>query len=103
MKALKKRLVVLLLIAGALFISNPKLSTHKEKIAEKFKEENPLAGKIGGADLIKEIVAYDNYYLFSLGRISVTNDPVSFGVAGFVVVFASLDINKYRDILKKHF
>jgi len=85
-----------------LFISNPKLSTHKEKIAAKFKEENPSASKIGGADLIKEIVAYDNYYLFSLGKISVINDHISFGVAGFVVVFASLDVNKYKDMLKEY-
>ena len=103
MKALKKRLIVLLIIAVALFISNPSIGTHKEKIANKFKEENPLSGKIGGADLIKEVIAYDNYYLFSIGKISVTDDPVSFGIAGFVVVFASLDLNKYKDLLKEQF
>ena len=103
MKALKKRLIVLLIIAVALFISNPNLSTHKEKIADKFKEENPLSGKLGGADLIKEVVAYDNYYLFSIGKISVTDDPVSFGIAGFVIVFASLDLLKYKDMLEDKF
>ena len=100
MKALRKRLIILLIAAAALFISNPDLHKHQGKIIGKFKEENPLTGKLGGGELIKEIVAYDNYYVCSVGKISITGDPVSFGIAGFVVVFASLDLMKYKEMIK---
>ena len=101
MKSFKSRIIFLALAALALFISNPKLSTHKDKIVEKFKQENPISGKLGAGDLIKEVIAYDDYYLFSLGKISITGDPVSFGIAGFVIVFASLDLAKYKDMVPK--
>ncbi len=100
MKALRKRLIIILIIAVALFISNPDLHKHQGKIIGKFKRENPLSGKLGGGKLIKEIVAYDNYYVCSVGKISVTDEPVSFGIAGFVVVFASLDLLKYKEMIK---
>ena len=101
MKALRRRLIFLLIAAGALFISNPNIHSHQGKIIEKFNEENPLTGKLGGGELIKEIVAYDNYYVCSVGKISITDEPVSFGIAGFVVVFASLDLLKYKEMLEK--
>lgn len=101
MKTLRRRLIFLLIIAIALFVSNPDIHNHQDKIVKKFKEENPLSGKLGGGELIKEIIAYDNYYVCSIGKISVTDEPVSFGIAGFVVVFASLDLLKYKDKLSK--
>ncbi len=91
----------LLIAAVALFISNPDLNSHQGKIVEKFKEENPLTGKLGGGKLVKEIIAYDNYYVCSVGKISVTDEPVSFGIAGFVIVFTSLDLLKYKDMFSK--
>ena len=94
MKALRKRLIIILIAAVGLFITNPDLDSHQDKIVEKFKEENPLSGKLGGGALVKEIIDYDNYYVCSIGKISVTDKPISLGFAGFVFVFASLDLLK---------
>ncbi len=101
MKAFRRRIIFLLIAAAALFISNPDIHSHRGKIVEKFKAENPLTGKFGGGELVKEVIAYENYYVCSMGKISVTDEPVSFGIAGFVVVFASLDLLKYKDKLEK--
>jgi len=101
MKAFRRRIIILLIAAAALFISNPDIHSHRGKIVGKFKEENPLTGKLGGGELVKEIIAYENYYVCSMGKISVTDEPVSFGIAGFVVVFASLDLMKYKEMLDK--
>jgi hypothetical protein len=90
-------LIILLIIAAALFLSNPDLKKHQDKIVEKFKQENPLTGALGAGELIKQVVAYDNYYICSLGKISITNETVSFGIAGFVIVYSTLDILKYKD------
>ena len=100
MKALKNRLIFILVLAGALFISNPDLHKHQEKIVEKFKEENPVIGRIGGGELVKELVAYNNYYVCSVGKVSVADEPISLGIAGFVIVFASLDLMKYKEMLE---
>lgn len=101
MKALKRRLVFLLVAALALYVSNPSIEQHQLKIEEKFKEENPIAGKLGVGGLVKEIVAYENYYLCSIGKVSVADKPISFGIAGFVLVFTSLDLMKYKDMIPK--
>jgi len=102
MKSLKVKLVFIILIIAVLIISNPDINKHREKIAEKFKEQNPISGFLGAGDLIKEIVAYDNYYLFSMGKISATNESVSFGIAGFVIVYQNLDLMKYKDMIPKN-
>ena len=94
MKVLKKRLITILIIAVALFFLNPKISTHQKKIAEKIKEQNPIVGSFFGTELSKYAITYDNYYFFSITRISITKDAVSFGIGGFVIVFANLDIIK---------
>jgi hypothetical protein len=99
MKSLARRLIILLIIAAALFVSNPDLKKHQDKIVEKFKQENPVTGALGAGELIKQVVAYDNYYICSLGKISVTNETVSFGIAGFVIVYSTLDLMKYKDKL----
>jgi hypothetical protein len=99
MKSLTRNLVLLAIVAVALLVSNPDLTKHQEKIIEKYKQENPITGALGAGDLIKQIVAYKSYYLFSVGKISITDEQVSFGIAGFVVVHGNLDINKYKDKL----
>jgi len=102
MKSLRGKLILVIVIVIALFVSNPDINKHREKIVEKFNQENPISGFLGAGELVKQIVAYDNYYLFSKGKISATNESVSFGIAGFVVVFASLDLMKYKEMLPKN-
>ncbi|NJO92761.1 MAG: hypothetical protein HC831_30185 [Chloroflexia bacterium] len=71
------------------------------KIVEKYKEENPLTGALGAGDLVKEVIAYKNYHICSVGKISVTDESVSIGIAGFVYVYGSLDLMKYKDLVPK--
>ncbi len=101
MKSHKGKLLLVTIVIIALFVSNPDINKHREKIVEKFKQENPISGFLGAGELVKEIVAYDNYYLFSYGKISATNESVSFGIAGFVIVYKSLDLLKYKEMLPK--
>lgn len=102
MKSLRGKILLVAIIAIALFVSNPDINKHREKIVEKFKQENPISGFVGAGELVKEIVAYENYYLFSYGKISVSNESVSFGIAGFVIVYKSLDILKYKEMIPKN-
>jgi len=69
MNSFRGKLIFAILLVGALFISNPDINKHREKIAEKFKEQNPISGILGAGELVKQVVAYDNYYLFSKGKI----------------------------------
>ena len=101
MKSLRRFLIFIILVALALAISNPDANKHQQKIIEKYKEENPLTGAFGAGELVKKVVAYNNYYLFSVGKISVTNETVSFGIAGFVIVYKSLDLMKYKDMIPR--
>jgi hypothetical protein len=102
MRTWRGKIFLLVLMAGALIISNPDINKHRDKIAEKFKEQNPVSGMLGAGDLVKQIVSYDNYYLFSKGKISVTNESVSFGIAGFVIVPGNLDLLKYKDMVPEN-
>jgi hypothetical protein len=99
MKSLSRKLIIILIIGLALLASNPDLKKHQDKIIEKYKQENPLTGALGAGELVRQVVAYKSYYLFSVGKISVTNESVSFGIAGFVIVHGSLDLMKYKDKL----
>ncbi len=101
MKSLRGKIILVVVIAIALFVSNPDINKHNEKIAEKFKQENPISGAFIGKELLINIIAYDNYYFFSFGKISPTNESVSFGIAGFVIVYKSLDLLKYKEMLPK--
>jgi|GEM_PF-2386443 predicted phosphodiesterase len=102
MKSFRGKLIFAILIAAALSVSNPDINKHREKIAEKFKEQNPVSGILGAGDLVKKVISYDNYYLFSKGKISVTNESVSFGIASFVFVYGNLDLIKYKDMVPKN-
>ncbi|MDF1549100.1 MAG: hypothetical protein P1P88_14845, partial [Bacteroidales bacterium] len=66
-----------------------------------YNEENPLTGAFGAGKLLENVLAYENHYFYSTGKISVTNESVSFGIAGFVIVYKSLDLNKYKDMIPK--
>ena len=101
MKSIRRFFIFIIIAAVALFISNPDKNDHQEKIVEKYKEENPLTGAFGAGDLVKEVVAYKNYHICSVGKISVTNESVSIGFAGFVYVYGSLDLMKYKDMIPK--
>lgn len=96
-----KRLFIFIIVLGILLlISNPSSEKHKKKIVEKFKKENPLTGQLGAGDLLTKAISYDDYYLFSISRISINNEAISFGVGSYVLVYKSLDIYKLEDLLK---
>jgi len=101
MKSFGKKIIALIFIAALLVMLNPDLRKHQDKIIEKFKQENPLTGALGAGELVRNIVAYKNYYVFSLGKISATDETVSFGIAGFVIVYANMDLLKYKDRLQE--
>jgi hypothetical protein len=52
---------------------------------------------LGAGEFVRNLIAYKNYYVFSMGKISATNETVSFGIAGFVIVYANMDLMKYKD------
>jgi hypothetical protein len=101
MRSIRRFFIFLIVIVIALLISNPDANKHQEKIIEKYKEENPLTGSLGAGDFVKRVIAYENYYLFSFGKISINNESVSFGIAGFVIVYKSMDLMKYKDMMSR--
>jgi hypothetical protein len=101
MKKVRNFFIFLIILAVVLFISNPDKKDHQEKIVEKYKEENPLTGALGAGDMVKQVIAYKNYHICSVGKISVTDESVSIGIAGFVYVYGSLDLMKYKDMVPK--
>ena len=101
MKGIRNFFIFLVLLTIVLFISNPDIKDHQDKIVEKYKEENPLTGALGAGDLVKEVIAYKNYHIFSVGKISVTNESVSIGIVGFVYVYGSMDLMKYKDMIPR--
>ena len=100
MKKIKRLFIFLLVIGVLLLLTNPSLEKHKKKIVEKFNQENPITGQFVAGDILTKAIAYDDYYLFSLSKISLNNKTISFGIAGFVVVYKSLDIYKIEDLIK---
>jgi hypothetical protein len=101
MKSIVKKLIWLIILAIFLFITNPNLKKHQDKIVEKYKQENPITGAFGAGEAVSRAIAYENYYVFSRGKISINNEPVSFGIAGFVIVHGKLDLMKYKDKLEE--
>jgi hypothetical protein len=101
MKSIRRFFVFLVLVIGILLITNPGANKHKEKIVKKYKEENPISGSFGADKVVERVVAYENYYLFSFGKIAINNESVSFGIAGFVIVYKSLDLMRYKDMMPK--
>jgi len=101
MKKIRRFLIFLVILAVVLFISNPDKKDHRDKIVEKYKDENPLTGALGAGDLVKEVIAYKNYHVYSIGKISVTDEAVSIGLFGFVYVYGSLDLMKYKDMIPR--
>ena len=101
MKRIRRFFIFLIILTVVMFISNPDKKDHQDKIVEKYKEENPLTGVLGAGDLVKEVIAYKNYHICSIGKISVTDESVSIGMFGFVYVYGSLDLMKYKDMIPK--
>jgi hypothetical protein len=97
MKNFGRKIIILIFVAVMLVILNPNLRKHQDKIIEKYKQENPVISLIPADELVRKLIAYKNYYFFSVSKISVTNETVSFGIAGFVIVYGSLDLMKYKD------
>ncbi len=100
MKKIRNLLIILVLIGGLLFASNPSTDAHKKKVIAQFTLENPLVGKLGGAKYFAKILRYDDYYLFSTSNISMNDKRVSIGIAGYVFVLYSLDIKEYKQLIK---
>ncbi len=70
MKRLKRLFIVIIILGIILLISNPSIDKHHRKIVEKFKQENPISGHLGAGDFITKAISYNDYYLFSISRIS---------------------------------
>ena len=100
MKKLRNYLIVILIISLILFITKPNHKAHQEKIIEKYKQENPITGQLGAGDYFAKLISFHDYYVFSIAKISVDGTPISFGIAGFVIVFGSTDLYKYKDKYK---
>jgi hypothetical protein len=101
MKSFGKKIIILIFVVALLLILNPGLQKHQDKIIEKYKQDNPLIGLIPADELVRGLVSYKNYYFFSTGKIFVTDETISFGIAGFVIVYGNLDLIKYKDRLQK--
>lgn len=103
MKRIRNFLIFLVIVAVGLFISKPSQKAHQDKIIEKFKKENPISGQFGLGDYFTKLISYHDYYFYSISENTVTGKPISFGIAGFVIVFGSTDLNelkdKYKDLL----
>ncbi len=101
MKKIKSYLIFIILVAALLLLSKPDFNKHKEEIIKKYKEENPIAGKLGTGDYFVKMISYHDNYVFSTTKSIVNSKTLSFGIAGFVIIVEDLDINKYKDLLDK--
>jgi hypothetical protein len=79
---MKRFFLILLVIAGALAWSNPSAGDHRRAVGDRFKAENPIISIFKGDQVVANLVGYDSYGLFSVGR--VADKPVSVGVFGKV-------------------
>lgn len=89
-----KEVIITLVVIILLLVSNPDEQKHRSKLIE-------TNSKITDIELIDDTLGnlamhlgmgiagfeYNNYYLFSVGKVRLTDEPVSFGVAGFVFLF----------------
>jgi len=102
MKSFVRKLLILIFAAALLVILNPGLTKHQDKIIAKFKQDNTLIGLLPADDLIRGVVTYHDFYLFSTCKILGIDETVSLGIAGFVIVFANMDVAKNLDKLQKN-
>jgi|JFJP01.1.fsa_nt_gi putative Mn2+ efflux pump MntP len=93
---MKKGLKILIFIGVLLvvaYFTNPKSQTHKNKVTERFQEQNPITGALGLGSFVTNIaLEYNDYQIFSLGKFD--NKIISIGLFGMVFIPASLDINQ---------
>tara|TARA_B110000090_G_C12979591_1_gene292229 strand:- start:95 stop:394 length:300 start_codon:yes stop_codon:yes gene_type:complete len=88
-----KEAVITLLVIIILLVSNPNEQNHRKKLID-------IQSRISGIELIDDTIGnlamhlglglggfeYNNYYLFSIGKVSLTDELASIGVAGFVFI-----------------
>jgi len=86
-----KEVIITLVVIILLLVSNPNEQKHRSELID-------TNSRVSGIELIDDTLGnlamhlgmgiagfeYNNYYLFSVGKVRLTDDPVSFGVAGFV-------------------
>ncbi len=101
MNKAKFTIIILVILLLAALLGNPSHAKHKEKIWQKYRQQNPITGTLlGFADVKDEIlavVAYEDYYLFSITYVSLNSDyKISFGAMGVVVV-GNLDLKQFYD------
>ena len=99
MKKIRNFLLLIVAAAALLLLSKPDFDKHKQAIIKTFNEENPIAGQLGGGDVFVKAVSYHDNYVFSMTKFSVNDKTISYGIAGYVIVVESLDVNKYKDLL----
>ena len=86
-----KEVIITLVVIIILLLSNPTEKKHRNMLID-------THSKISGVALIDDTIGnlamhlgmglggfeYNNYYLFSIGKVRLTDEPASIGIAGFV-------------------
>ena len=99
MKKVRNILIVLGVLIVIALITNPSFDKHKERIQQKFEEQNPVTGMLGMGKVMINLLQYKNYYVYSYTYEPYKNNKVSFGILGGVFVI-NLDINQVLDEVK---
>jgi hypothetical protein len=77
-------IIVVLLVAILLAVTNPSAETHRKAIASEYKRERPVAGAVGLGAIG---AAVSTYHSFVLGSYTTEGDEItSIGALGFVQV-----------------
>jgi hypothetical protein len=79
---MKRSILILLAVIGALVWTNPSQADHQRAFADKFRQENPILSWFKVGDTASQFIGYDSYVLFSVGH--VAGERVSVGVFGKV-------------------
>lgn len=89
---MKRIVIVIVLVVVFALVSNPGFEKHQSKINEKFAQENPIAGSLGGGRLYSGLVKYKDFYVFSYT--SRNQEVVSVGFFSLVLVIKDIDVMK---------
>ncbi len=81
---MKKFLILIIVLMAVAALTNPSHSSHREKIKDTFKAENPLISAVGGGEVFTRLVDYHSYIIYS--KTTLDDETVSTGLFGVVWV-----------------
>lgn len=81
---MKKILILVIVLMAVAALTNPSHSSHREKIKETFKADNPLISAVGGGEVYTRLVDYHSYIFYS--KTTLDDETVSTGIFGVVWV-----------------